>query len=181
MDKLAGHFLCMAENNLWSNHRLQQACLQLSEADYLAPRESFFGSIHATLVHILVVDQAYTARISDGKRPDGGVRLGSDHPDLASLAAAQKAHDRELIAFCAEQDAASLARIVRFTNSEGIDNADPVAAVLTHLFAHQIHHRGQVHQLLATTAVPPPQLDEFFLSGDGARRADELAALDLAD
>jgi uncharacterized damage-inducible protein DinB len=26
-----------------------------------------------------------------------------------------------------------------------------------HLFAHQIHHRGQAHAMLAGTPLPPPQ------------------------
>ena len=39
-------------------------------------------------------------------------------------------------------------------------------AILAHLFQHQIHHRGQAHAMLAGTAVPPPQLDEFFLDYD---------------
>jgi len=56
---------------------------------------------------------------------------------------------------------------------------DPASAILTHLFVHQIHHRGQVHAMLAGTSVPPPQLDEFFLSEDQLRRAPDLAALEL--
>ena len=46
--------------------------------------------------------------------------------------------------------------------------------VLAHLFQHDIHHRGQVHAMLAGTAVAPPQLDEFFLAQDADLRADEL-------
>ena len=46
--------------------------------------------------------------------------------------------------------------------------------VLAHLFQHDIHHRGQVHAMLAGTAVAPPQLDEFFLAQDADLRADDL-------
>ncbi len=180
-EAMVHHFLRMAENNLWSNNRLQQACLTLDKADYHAPRASFFGSLHDTLVHILVVDQAYLARISDGSRPAGGVREESAYPDRAGLFRAQEACDRELLAFCGEMDETALFQVVRFTNNEGVDNADPVAAVLTHLFMHQTHHRGQVHQLLSTTKAAPPQLDEFFLSGDRPRRAEEVQRLGLSD
>lgn len=34
---LAHHFLTMAYNNAWANHRLLQACLQLTPADFAAP------------------------------------------------------------------------------------------------------------------------------------------------
>jgi hypothetical protein len=56
-----------------------------------------------------------------------------------------------------------------------------VQDVLTHLFVHQIHHRGQVHAMLAGTSVPPPQLDEFFLAQDAALRAGDLAALGFVE
>ncbi|MCG8694314.1 MAG: hypothetical protein MI806_24150, partial [Minwuiales bacterium] len=50
---------------------------------------------------------------------------------------------------------------------------------LLHLFQHQIHHRGQVHAMLAGTRVKPPQLDEFFMGDENERalRAADFAAL----
>jgi uncharacterized damage-inducible protein DinB len=51
--------------------------------------------------------------------------------------------------------------------------------VLSHLFTHQIHHRGQVHDMLSATSVAPPQLDEFFLSSDLPLREAELKVLNL--
>jgi hypothetical protein len=53
--------------------------------------------------------------------------------------------------------------------------------VLAHLFQHDIHHRGQVHAMLAGTAVAPPQLDEFFLAQDADLRAEDLRAMGLAE
>ena len=49
----------MAQYNLWANRRLYDACAQLSPQDYLAARRSFFGSIHATLNHILAGDRVW--------------------------------------------------------------------------------------------------------------------------
>jgi uncharacterized damage-inducible protein DinB len=49
-------FRSLAYNNAWANHRLLTACVALTDAEFAAPRTSFFGSIQATLNHILVVD-----------------------------------------------------------------------------------------------------------------------------
>lgn len=49
--------------------------------------------------------------------------------------------------------------------------------VLSHLFQHQTHHRGQVHAMLAGTSVKPPQLDEFIVADDAAARAEETQLL----
>lgn len=49
MASLVHHFLTMAYNNAWANHRLLKACLDLSQTDFIAPRTSFSLSIKATL------------------------------------------------------------------------------------------------------------------------------------
>ncbi len=56
---------------------------------------------------------------------------------------------------------------------------EDVSSVLAHLFVHQVHHRGQVHDMLSATSVAPPQLDEFFMSGDLSLREEELRDLGL--
>ena len=54
-----------------------------------------------------------------------------------------------------------------------------IGSLLTHLFLHQIHHRGQVHAMLSGTSVKPPQLDEFFLDYDEPLRREEFKRLKL--
>jgi uncharacterized damage-inducible protein DinB len=53
--------------------------------------------------------------------------------------------------------------------------------VLLHLFEHDIHHRGQVHAMLAGTRIAPPQLDEFFLGDEKALRSADFAALGFTE
>ena len=38
----------------------------------------------------------------------------------------------------------------------------PLRGVLTHIFNHQTHHRGQVHQMLGMLGVAPPELDMIY-------------------
>ena len=56
---LAGHFVAMAGNNAWANHRLLGACKALTQEEFAAPRTGFFPSLRATLNHILWVDVYY--------------------------------------------------------------------------------------------------------------------------
>ncbi len=60
----------MACNNAWANHRLLNACGQLSQADFVAPRTSFFPSIKATLNHIVTVDWYYVDALERALRGD---------------------------------------------------------------------------------------------------------------
>jgi uncharacterized damage-inducible protein DinB len=179
---LAQHFRAMARNNAWANHRLLEACARLGEDDYRARRTSFFPSIQLTLNHILLVDWYYLDALDNGGARWRELYALSAEPcaTFAELRQAQTAADRRLIAFCDGLAEQGLEAVVILNRPGEVKNPERVRDVLAHLFQHDIHHRGQVHAMLAGTAVAPPQLDEFFLAQDAPLRAAELAALGLA-
>ena len=175
---LAGHAVAMARNNIWANHRLLTACRPLTQAEFAAKRTSFFPSLRATLNHILWVDTYYIdALLRDPTVLDRYHDPQPDFADAASLHAAQIASDRRLLGFCGRQSEASLADSIVLPRPNRTPPPTTVISVLEHLFQHQTHHRGQVHAMLSSTAVAPPQLDEFIVGDDAAVRAGDLAAL----
>src|SRR5664279_3818600 len=108
LSPLAHHLFTMACNNAWANHRLLTACDRLSQADFVAPRTSFFPSLKATLNHNLTVDWYYVdalERSLRGQPPnlDAGRFYEPEEPfdTCAALSDAQHAVDRRLIAACA--------------------------------------------------------------------------------
>ena len=170
---LPDHFALMARNNAWSNRRLHGACAQLSQSELEAKRTSFFPSLVATLNHICAVDAYYLDGLEGGGRGLALVAHPLPWPRMAELTSAQRELDRRLIGFCESLGARGLQRVVELDRgAEGITR-EAAGAVLAHLFVHQIHHRGQAHAMLSGTRVAPPQLDEFFLDYDRARRAGE--------
>jgi uncharacterized damage-inducible protein DinB len=178
---LAGHFVAMARNNAWANHRLLVACEALTPEEFAAPGTSFFPSLRKTLNHILDVDLYYIDALEGLDALRRYSEPDRDYPDARSLRLVQTESDRRLIAFCDRQIEASLAAPCHLPRPNRQPPPTPVAAVLEHLFQHQIHHRGQAHAMLAGPRVPPPQLDEFFLAGEQDLRRDELRALGLPE
>ena len=179
---LVQHFVAMARNNAWANHRLLSACTALTAEEFAATRTSFFPSLRATLNHILWVDIYYIDAL---ERDPTVLKRYNDPPpdfdDAAVLKVAQLASDRRLIAFCERQTEASLAEGLVLPRPNRTPPPTSVASILEHLFQHQTHHRGQAHAMLAGTRVKPPQLDEFFLAGEEHLRRDELRALGLPE
>ena len=57
------HIPLMARFNGWVNERLYDSVAGLADDAYREDRGAFFGSIHATLNHLLVVDRLWTRRI----------------------------------------------------------------------------------------------------------------------
>jgi uncharacterized damage-inducible protein DinB len=184
---LAHHFLTMAYNNAWSNHRLLAACGQLSQADFTARRTSFFPSLKATLNHILTVDWYYLeifersfAGLPPHDNPWRHFEPEEPFETCADIAREQNAADRRLIAFCDALDDASLDATLQIPRPQGVV-LDRTSRILAHLFQHDIHHRGQAHAMLAGTSVKPPQLDEFFCTNEADLRADDFARLGFSE
>src|SRR5262249_30757724 len=93
---LASYFRTMARNNAWSNRRLLQACARLSQAEFEAPRTSFFPSLKLTLNHILTVDWYYLDALEARGR---GLAVFDDETPCTTtleLRAAQTESDRRL-------------------------------------------------------------------------------------
>lgn len=179
---LSHHLLTMAYQNAWANHRLAKAWTQLDAAELAAPRVSFFPGIRLTLNHILTCDWFYVDALErelrgDEPHPDCYVFFNQDEPftEAASLRDEQARVDRRLIAYCEQLRDAELTRIV--TIARDTPQHDSRLRLLSHLFEHQIHHRGQVHAMLSGTSIEPPQLDEFFCAGESALRAEDFAEL----
>lgn len=166
----------MAYNNAWANHRLLAACAGLSQSEWAAERTGFFPSLRATLNHILVVDLFYVDAMEGGTL--GPAAWASPEPceTVDALRQAQSSVDRRLIAVVEGLTADGLDQIVAVHRDTHVQR-ERMGRLLLHLFQHQVHHRGQAHTMLSGTAVPPPQLDEFFSVGEAPLRAQEFAEL----
>lgn len=156
------HLRRMARYNRWANQRLFEACRMLDDAEYLAEDTMFFGSIHGTLNHILVGDRLWLARILEEPAP--ALKL-NDRP-FATLDALQKARldeDRRMIDITASYAEGDLDKIVSYRMVTRPDDVStPRHLCWLHLFNHQTHHRGQIHDRLIGTPVAPPPLDLIF-------------------
>jgi len=163
--------------NRLANRRLHEAMRGLSQAEYEAKRTSFFPSLAKTLRHILAVDRYYLAALH-GEADMEAQWLGTPEcRSLPELASAQTEADERFIAHLESLDRAALDDIVAMDRGEGRIQRELRGHVVAHLLAHQVHHRGQAHAMLAGTPVAPPQLDEFLMPSEAHLRVADLRAL----
>lgn len=157
----ADHFRMLGRYNTIANQRLYTACAELSDADYRAPRSGSFGSIHATLNHILAGDRIWMGRFREPGVTHATPALGAlIADDFDELREARIEEDAGIEKFLDEDlDAAYLELQIHYVNSAGYPCQDPVPLLLAHMFNHQTHHRGQIHAMLAQSPVKPPALD----------------------
>ena len=158
MNALVRHFRTLARYNALANRRLYDACARLGDAERKRRRPAFFGSIHGTLNHLMVGDRIWLARFSGEEVPSTNLDEIL-YEDFEGLWEARQAEDARIEAFAAGIDEGFLGETIRYVNNEGRSCDDPVDLLLAHFFNHQTHHRGQVHDMLTQTGVPPPVLD----------------------
>jgi uncharacterized damage-inducible protein DinB len=152
------YFRILARYNAWANRRIYKACAGLAHEKYVKDRRAFFGSIHGTLNHILVGDRIWLGRIEGDGRPAPALDAIL-YGDFVALAAAREREDRRIIAMARGLDGALLKSDLDYADSKGEPHRTPLRLVLAHLFNHQTHHRGQVHDMISQTGVEPPPLD----------------------
>jgi uncharacterized damage-inducible protein DinB len=166
----------LAQANRLANARLHRACASLDPAELTALRPAYFGTIQKTLNHILMVDRFYLSALLGRPLNRAFLDEATFCPDLPTLTAWQEASDIALLAHVESLTPDSLEQIVGIDRGSRIQQ-DRRDDILSHVFQHQTHHRGQIHGMLSATSLKPPQLDEFIVGDDHAARVEDMALL----
>jgi uncharacterized damage-inducible protein DinB len=162
---LKAHFDELATYNRWANRRLYNDAASLSDEVRKRQAGLFFGSVHATLNHLLVADYIWMRRFTgDGPQPE---RLNQIlHEDFSDLLAAREREDERILSFVT--GLVSYDQMISYQNSSGKTFQQALGPALTHFFNHQTHHRGQVHAGLTIAGVrEPASLDLLGLQRGG--------------
>lgn len=157
------HFERCATYNRWANARLYEAALTLSDGDYRRDVGVFFRSMLGTLNHLLLTDRIWLKRLTgEGEHPN---RLDAIiHEDRRALAAARAEEDDRIVRYVASLDNAQLYGLHRYATTSGKQFEQSRGEILSHLFNHQTHHRGQAHAILSIcTGQEPPPLDLLLM------------------
>ncbi|MGI0488477.1 DinB family protein [Pantanalinema rosaneae CENA516] len=149
----------MTHYNQWMNHKLYALCAELSDADRKHDRGAFFKSIHGTLNHLLYGDRAWMGRFTGVPFPGTGVAQEL-YADFAELWHERDLTDLALIKWADNLSDQWLAQPLEYTSS--VDRKTrvlPTWVLVTHLFNHQTHHRGQLTTLLSQLGYDPGVTD----------------------
>lgn len=141
-------YTLMAHYNQDMNSKMYRVCDTLSDQDRKQDRGAFFKSIHTTLNHILYGDRAWMKRFTGHDyvlKP-----MGEDiYDDYEALKAARVAMDQDILDFVNHIDEAWLKETMAYhSHAYSTTRHLPHWILLTHMFNHQTHHRGQISTLL---------------------------------
>ena len=159
------HCELMARYNEWMNSRLYALCATLPDAELSKDRGAFFKSIYLTLNHITYGDLAFLSRFTGEPAdvPEPAVELFNG---FAQLRGAREALDQRLLAWAATLTPHWLAQPLTYASKiDGKLRTVPKWALVTHMFNHQTHHRGQVTTMLSQMGLDIGSTDIPFMPG----------------
>jgi uncharacterized damage-inducible protein DinB len=105
-----GYVQRMARYNRWQNQNLYGVADSLADTERRRERGAFFGSIHATLNHLLWADRAWKNRLAGTPRPVGGIPESvSIYGDCNDLKHARAGFDTVMLDWAERLDSAALA------------------------------------------------------------------------
>lgn len=145
-----GYVRTMAAYNAEMNRRTYAAADTLAEAERREDAGAFFGSLHATLCHLLWADHTWMSRFDGWEKPDVGIPGSTDWvAGWAELRERRSAGDARIEAWAARLAEADLrGDLAWFSGAAGREMTRPRWLAIAHMFNHQTHHRGQAHALL---------------------------------
>jgi uncharacterized damage-inducible protein DinB len=155
----------MARYNRWQNENLYSAADRLSEIERCRERGAFWGSIQNTLNHLLWGDRMWMSRLTGSPRPSVGIAdSGSLYADWTALKAERIRFDQTIIDWADTIAPSWLAAEMTYYSLPVQRDVTQLHWVLvTHLFNHQTHHRGQVHCMLTQAGERPSDTDLPFM------------------
>lgn len=161
---LSRHLITMARYHGWAYQVLLDGLTQVGEDNYRRDAGLFFGSIHQTLNHLLLVDRLWFGRFTDHPYPVRhlGQEICAGREELAKALIQQAG---QWVAFSETAHAASFPERLSYQNTEGKPRNMPYFETLMHVFNHGTHHRGQVSAAMTRMGYAAPEMDLFYFLG----------------
>ena len=153
----------MAEYNAWMNDKLYTTCASMPPDALLEDRGAFFKSIYLTLNHIAYSDLAFLSRFT-GQPPEVPPLAKDLFGGFENLRVERVSLDIRLKEWSTTLTADWLALPLTYVSKvDGRERTVPRWALITHLFNHQTHHRGQITTLLSQRGIDIGPTDIPFM------------------
>ena len=158
----------MARYNRWQNAELLKSMESMTDADLRADRSAFFGSIFATVNHLLWGDTLWISRFDGGGGPAETDITKTDTTDmthtLTEWSTERFRTDARLVTCAKGVTHLDLTGDLKwYSGSVQSDVSKPRAMCIVQMFNHQTHHRGQVHAMLGAANAPMYTTDIPFM------------------
>lgn len=145
-------------HHAWANVRVCDAVLALTPVQRATTVPGTYGSIEATLRHVVGSDAGYLFTLTDGLVPD----MNEDIVTLEELRDAALAYGAawaQLLSGGLDPDVVMVRR-----RDDGSETHAPIGIRLAQAIHHGTDHRSQICTALTTLGATPPEIDVWAFS-----------------
>jgi uncharacterized damage-inducible protein DinB len=167
---IAAAMRTLYDYNAWANTQILQASARVSREQLVQSRSANFESLRGTLVHTMAAQWLYLERWQ-GRSPRA-MPQAAEFADLPAIAARWAEIERATHAFVAGLGDADVARVIEYTNFQGVRWAYPLWQQMMHQVNHATQHRSEAAVILTELGCSPGGLDLLYfvdIQGAGAR------------
>ena len=156
----------MARYNAWQNTATITVASSLTDEDRRRDRGAFFGSIHATLNHLLWGDKIWMHRFAGTPQPaQKSIADSLREPEKwDAYRAERKETDAAILSWAegiGDQDLSG--DLTWHSGAVGREVSRPLPVLIVGFFNHQTHHRGQIHGMLTAAGATTEDTDLFVM------------------
>lgn len=155
------------EHHVWATLRLIDACLPLTGEQLATAAPGTYGSILATMRHLVGADCSYLRVLSGGVTPD----VDAEAMDLSAMRSVMERNGAAWRSVLAAQDEPD--RMLVRRRDDGSEYHAPAGIRLAQVVHHGTDHRSHVCSALTIVGVTPPEIDVWDY-GEEAGRSFEL-------
>jgi uncharacterized damage-inducible protein DinB len=150
----------LQQHNHWANKRIMDCCEKLSQDQYLGHSLGNFGSVHATLVHIIAVQWLWLQRWQE-KSPTSFFEAKEFVGLLEVRARWQEieADTKQFLNHCTDE---ILQEKRTYFNFKGQPWTYPLWQMMIHQCNHATQHRSEIAILLTEWDCSPGMLDFLY-------------------
>ena len=146
---LPAQYQAFAQYNQIMNEKLYAICMDIPDSERKLDRNAFFKSIHRTLDHLILGDRAWMNRLA--AKNYNLVAIGDDlFDDFDEMHKARIELDTDISHWTESLTDEGLNTEMTWTASlDGVERTQPTWLLVSQIFNHQTHHRGQLSTLLS--------------------------------
>ncbi|NCS65365.1 MAG: hypothetical protein COS39_04030 [Hydrogenophilales bacterium CG03_land_8_20_14_0_80_62_28] len=154
------YFVVQADYQNWADNVLFDALGHLKPEALERDEGLFFKSIHGTVDHMLAVSQLWFARLQGASPQVNSREIG--HPLWRELQNALRRETRRQQEWLEAQSDGFFEGEVNLVGSDGQTGTMRIRDLLTHLYTHYAHHRGQISAVATRLGAPCPKMDYVY-------------------
>jgi uncharacterized damage-inducible protein DinB len=142
----------------WARDRILDEAEKLDSVEFLLSVESNYGSLQATLVHLLSAEWVWRTRCQEGVSPSALLDL-DDFPSILAIRSFWLDEQEKMLDFINGLDEVELTKVISYRRTGGQKESNTLWHILWHVVNHGTEHRSEAASILTSFGRSPGDLD----------------------